>query len=83
MSKIRSTSKIEATVTLQLTEQEAKALLNMTVYGHKSFLEFFYKNLGRHYLEPHESGVISLFDTIKKELPQHINNIDTLRALSK
>jgi hypothetical protein len=33
--EVRSASKIELNVVLKLTEAEARALYNMTVYGHK------------------------------------------------
>jgi hypothetical protein len=58
---IRSASKITATVQLELTEEEARALYNITVYGVKPFTEWFYRNLGKHYLKPHEEGLKSLF----------------------
>jgi len=81
--KVKSISKIEGKVYLELTEVEAKALYNMTVYGTKPFLEWFYRNLGKVYLQQHEAGIISLFDTVRNELPQHIEKIDNARKLLK
>ena len=52
MNKVKTNSKIEVNVVLTLTEEEARALKNITVYGNKPFLEWFYKNLGKHYLKP-------------------------------
>lgn len=81
MEKINSTSTIEISVVLKLTEAEARALQAMTVYGHKPFLEGFYEKLGKSYMKPYESGVISLFDTIKKEMPKHLRKIDDVRNI--
>lgn len=81
MEKINSTSNMDFQVILKLTEQEARALNAITVYGADQFLEFFYKSLGKAYLQPHESGVKSLFATIGSELPKHISKFDKCREL--
>lgn len=76
---IKSTSKIEAKITLQITESEARALKAIACYGTKEFLKCFYEHLGKHYLQPYEEGVESLFEAIKNELPKHLNRIDDVR----
>ena len=81
MNKIRSQSKVTSEVVLVLTEEEARALYNIVGYGHKPFTDWFYENLGKNYLKPHEQGLISLFETIKKELPQHLSRIDKARKV--
>lgn len=81
MSKILSTSSVEINVILKLTEEEARALYNITGYGPKHFLDWFYKHLGKHYLKPHERGLISLFKTIQAELPQHLKRADEARKV--
>jgi hypothetical protein len=78
-NKIASTSKVEINITLTLTEVEARALQAMTVYGHEPFLKGFYNKLGRSYMQPHEKGVITLFETIKKEIPKHLAKADEAR----
>jgi hypothetical protein len=78
-NKIKSSSKFEVKILLELTEQEARALEAIVGYGTKEFLECFYAHLGKHYLEPHESGVESLFETIKRELPEHLRKADDVR----
>ncbi|MBA4852066.1 hypothetical protein H1R81_16760 [Emticicia sp. BO119] len=70
-------------VIFKLTEEEARALYNMTVYGADPFVKWFYSNLGKHYLKPHEDGLRSLFNTIKKELPPHFDKIDKVRKSIK
>lgn len=72
---------MQFSITLELTEVEARALEAIVGYGTKSFLEVFYKSLGKHYLQPHEKGVEQLFATIKQELPSHLNKIDECRKV--
>ena len=76
---ILSQSKVSAEIILKLSEGEARALYNIVGYGHKPFTDWFYRQLGKHYLKPHEEGLISLFETIKAELPQHLSRIDKAR----
>jgi hypothetical protein len=78
--KIKSTSQFDIQVQVRLTEEEARALEALTVYGTKVFLEHFYK-LGKSYLGPHEKGLISLFETIKEELPRHLGKADDVRDI--
>ena len=66
-------------VNLKLTESEARALDALVGYGFKSFLEVFYKNLGKHYMEPHEKGLQNLFDTVRDNMPKHLSRIDKTR----
>ena len=81
--KAKSNSVMGFEVFLQLTEAETRALNSLTVYGHKSFLEMFYKHLGEGYLMPHEEGLISLFESIGQQLPKHISRIDKTRKVFK
>tara|TARA_R110000824_G_scaffold400649_2_gene608652 strand:- start:356 stop:616 length:261 start_codon:yes stop_codon:yes gene_type:complete len=83
MKVTKSTSRLEPKFTLELSESEANALVAMTVYGHKPFLQGFYTKLGRSYMQPHEKGVISLFSTIGSELPSHIDRIEKARKILK
>lgn len=65
-------------ITLELTIDEARALETITKYGVDSFLQGYYKQLGKSYLQPHEEGVRSLFKTIKESLPYAIKDIDDM-----
>lgn len=71
---------VEASVTLQLREEEMRALEALTGYGIKGFLEVFYAKMGKHYLEPHEQGLRSLFDVIQRELPPILARADAART---
>lgn len=57
-------TKIEATVTLVLNEEEIRAIDALTGYGIESFLKVFYERLGRAYLQPHEAGLRSFFESV-------------------
>lgn len=73
---------IDAKIFLELTEGEAKALAAICGYGPKKFKEWFYRNLGRHYLRPHEQHIDSLFDKASK-LDAAIDNLDKARQQLK
>lgn len=81
MEKIKSASTFEVKITLSLTEQEARALKAIVGYGTKAFLDCFYEHLGKFYLQPHEKGVQSLFETISTELPQHLAKADETKKI--
>lgn len=77
--KSRPSSKVTFTVTVQLNEDEARALDAMGCYGADSFLEVFYKHMGRHYLSPHEAGVRSMFEHVRGEIGTELAKIDKAR----
>jgi len=64
---------------VELSEEEARALAVLPSYGTDNFLKFFYEKLGRTHLEPHENGLIKLFETIKS-LYSELNSIDRVRG---
>jgi len=77
-SKVESGITLDIKIKLTLTVEEARALETMTGYGHKSFLDGYYKQLGKSYMQPHEKGLISLFETIKKSLPTELKKVDSI-----
>ena len=79
MAKIATKTIIEFHLTIQLSEQEARALEALAGYGSKEFLRIFYEYMGRHYLEPHEAGLISLFDIIRGTVPGFLHRVDDAR----
>ena len=64
------------TVQLELTDRQAKALDALVGYGFKQFLEIFYTNLGKHYLQPYEKDLEQLFDAIRAQVLPEIELID-------
>lgn len=77
-TSLKSELDLQITVKLEMTLAEARALNEITKYGSKPFLEWFYRNLGKHYMKPHEKGLISLFDTIDKDLQQKLYDADKI-----
>lgn len=81
MAQVKASSTVKLSVTLVLTEEEAIALNEMTKYGIDSFLKGYYNFLGRHYMQPHEEGMRSLFKTIDAELSPHLRRIADAREI--
>lgn len=65
MAKITGRPSISASVTIELTEEEAGALDAIVGYGVDPFLEAFYEKLGKSYLQPFEAGLRSLFESVR------------------
>ncbi len=65
MAKIEGRGKLSAEIVLVLNESEAAALDALVGYGFKEFVEVFYEKLGKSYLEPHENGLRSLFESVR------------------
>lgn len=82
--EIKSEAEMLFKISLELTETEARALVEITRYGSKNFLEVFYEKLGKSGLQPYEKGIISLFNTASTKLPKHFYRIDeTRKAFNK
>lgn len=60
-------------VNLKLSFIEICALDALVGYGIEPFLKVFYEKLGKHYMQPYEEGLRSVFTTIGSELPPIIN----------
>lgn len=78
-----STSNIELKVSIQLSEIEVRALLKIAQYGSDPYIKWFTENLSRYELDGLKSGVRSLFNTIRNELPPHIRKVDKAREILK
>ena len=65
MAQVEGRAKLEASVVLVLTEDEAAALEAIFSYGADPFLAVFYEQMGEHYLRPHEAGLRSLVDSTR------------------
>ena len=78
---INSKSKMDFSVVLVLTEDEARALHDITRYGYAAFIEVFKEKLGKHYISQHEKGCKSLFDTVYNEMPRHFYKMDEARKV--
>lgn len=65
MAKIDCRPNISAFITLRLSEAEAAALDAIVGYGVDPFLKVFYEQLGKSYLQDHEAGLRSLFESVR------------------
>ena len=73
-------ARITLEVTATLNEIEVRALDALVGYGIDPFLKVFYEKLGKHYMEPHEKGLRSLFKTINSEIQPGISKINKARS---
>ena len=75
---VKSKIDLDIKINLELTIPEARALNEMVKYGSKAFLEGYYKQLGKSYLQPHEKAVITLFDTVRSNLPTELYKVNEI-----
>jgi len=80
MTRITQRPTLNLDVSIKLTESEVRALDALAGYGANAFLKVFYEKMGRHYLEPHEAGIRSLFETIQSELPPIMNRMTAAKT---
>jgi len=76
-------SQITINLVIEINESEARALDALAGYGPDSFLEVFYKQLGKYYMAPHEYGLRTLFGKIRTEIPSQLSKIDKAREAVK
>ena len=79
-AKAKTTLNFEGKITLELTEPEARALNEMTKYGIAKFLLGYRKQLGSYYIDPHVTGLTSLFETIDESLPEELEKLKNYRV---
>lgn len=75
-------SKVSLTLSLTLSEAEARALSALTEYGIDPFLKTFYEHMGTSCLKPHEAGLRLLFGTVAQMDP-HLLRADKAREAFK
>lgn len=81
--EVTSNSTMGFNVYLKLTESEARALDALVGYGFDAFIKVFYAHMGKHYMQPHEDGLKSLFESVRAEIPKHLNRINKTREIFK
>lgn len=84
MSKIiKSDIKVTGTITIELNEEEARALNAMSLYGTNAFINAFEENLGKFYFEPYRNGIATLFETANGEVKAYLDQIDKCKKVIK
>lgn len=81
MANIHGKGTIEAQAVFVLSEAEMRALDALVGYGTNAFLEVFYAKMGRAYLEPHEAGLRTLFESIRNQIPSILDRVDGAREI--
>lgn len=79
MAVLQHHPSVKLDLTLRLTEAEARALDALVGYGFEPFRDTFYQHLGSHYLEPHEEGLKTLFESVRQFLPGILSRMDEAR----
>lgn len=79
MAKAITKPKITVSITIEIDESEARALDALAGYGDNSFIEMFYKSLGKHYMQPYEDGLRSFLKTIRGVVAPALNHVDAAR----
>lgn len=69
MAKLTSEPQLALKIQLELSYEEAKALLALSDYGTDEFLKVFYTAMGKSILGPYESGLRSLFTCVMNTIP--------------
>jgi hypothetical protein len=70
---------LNAKITLELSEDEARALDALAGYNIDEFLKFFYEKFGNTYMYKHEDGLRTLFKSARDILPSIFLHIDKAR----
>jgi len=79
MAKIKPSIKVSYSISLELTETEARMLEAMAGYGDDAFKNAFYEKLGKHYMQPFASGISSLFSAIREQVKPQLYEVDQSR----
>ena len=83
-AEVKSSVNLDIKITVTFPLCEARALKELCSYNTKEFLEVFYKHIGKAYLQPHEAGLIQLFNTIKETMPIELRKADEfVEAINK
>lgn len=83
MAKLIATPVVEVTTTFTVTESELRALDALAGYGDDAFIKMFYKDLGEHYMKPHEAGMRLFLKSVREMAGPIIGKADKARAAFK
>jgi hypothetical protein len=81
MAEIIQLPKVEVTATMSFSEAELRALDALVGYGSDAFLKVFYEKLGKHYMQPHEAGLRTLFESVRGVVPGILSRTDDARRV--
>lgn len=81
MAEIVQLPKVEVTATMKFSEAELRALDALVGYGADAFIKVFYEKLGKHYMQPHEAGLRTLFESVREIVPGILGRTDNARRV--
>jgi hypothetical protein len=79
MTKIVGVPRLGMTVTLELTEREARFLDGLLGYGGEALIRVVTENLGRHYIKPYEDDGLQFCKDARREIGYALARIDRAR----
>lgn len=81
MAHLISTPRLDLSIQFELNYHEAAALDAIAGYGFEQFIRVFYEKMGKHYLQPHENGLRSLFKSVREQLPGIVSQFEDARGV--
>lgn len=72
---------LKMSITIEISEEEARAINEMTCYGTDQFIKAFYENLGKSYMEKHERGLRSFLDSARAQIGGIVSQITEARKI--
>lgn len=81
MAEMKPQVDIELRVKTTLSEAECRALDALVGYGIEPFLKVFYEKMGKTYMQPHEAGLRSLFETVGRDVCPYLKSVDMARKV--
>lgn len=79
MATLTQKPRVVLEIQITLDEAEARALDALVGYGDDAFIAAFKESLGRAYLTGNEPGLRSLFESVRKILPEFLKRADIAR----
>jgi len=72
---------VSVIATIEFSEGELRALDAMTGYGIEPFLKVFYEKLGKHYMQPYEKDLRTLFSRLDSTVPEALRRVKQARKI--
>lgn len=79
MAKFDLQPKVNFEIKMTLTEEEARALLDLAVYGRQALFLYHTKDIGSNCGDKHSEGLKSLLDDCEVSLGMRLAKIDKAR----
>lgn len=81
MAQIAQKPLVTVTATFTVNEAELRALDALAGYGDEAFIQMFYKDLGKTYMQPYEAGLREFLKSIRDIAAPIIRRTDEARKV--